>query len=264
MRYIPFYLMLFLFSCNALEYHPYDVHVKRKGINAKNIALIEEQCAGKDTIRFVWMGDAQRAYDDLRDFVREINKREDIDFVMNGGDLADFGLNREFDWIEDQMEKLTVPYVSLVGNHDLLGNGNDVFKTMYGPFNYSFIAGHTKIICLNTNFLEFDYSEAVPDYSFMKEQLLDSLTREYHQTIVTMHAPPLGEQFDNNTADYFQYFVRSYKNILFCVHAHTHRNTIQEYFNDGIVYYGSANMLKRNYFIFTVSKNEYTYESIYF
>ena len=38
------------------------------------------------------MGDSQRWYDETLDFVGEINKRDDIDFVIHGGDMSDFGV----------------------------------------------------------------------------------------------------------------------------------------------------------------------------
>lgn len=258
------FLLLLVVSCDMLESHPYEVKVKRENLNRDNIQQIERICQGKDTIRFVWMGDVQRAYDEAKEMVKDINSRKDIDFVMNGGDMTDFGLAREYEWVEKLMDDLRVPHVSIVGNHDLLGNGKDIFKEMYGELNFSFIVGHTKIICLNTNALEFDYSEPVPDYHFMEAELKDTLDREYYQTIVTMHAHPFGEQFDNNTAHLFQYFVRLYKNILFCTHAHTHQYSINDYFDDGILYHCCASAKKRNYIIFTVSRDHYTYESIWF
>lgn len=259
-----FFSFLFFSSCDLIEYHPYDVRIKRKGLNKKYIEQVELSCKGKESIRFVWTGDVQRTYDELAAFVKDVNAREGIDFILNGGDISDFGLNREFDWVEDILDGLRAPHISLVGNHDLLGNGNEVFKAMYGDFNVSFVAGITKIICVNTNALESDYSEPVPDYAFMRAELQDTLARDYHQTIVTMHAPPFGEQFDNNTAQFFQYFVRSYKNILFCAHAHTHVYSINDYFNDGILYYGCDSMKKRSYLVFTVGRNEYTHERVFF
>jgi Icc-related predicted phosphoesterase len=247
-----------------LEYHPYAVDVDRHDINKKNMERIETLCEGKTTIRFVWMGDTQRRYDETRDMVKSINNRDDIDFVMHGGDISDFGLNREFDWIEDIMEELKSPHVSLVGNHDLLGNGKHVFEAMYGVMNYSFIAGNTKIVCLNTNALELDYSLPVPDYEFMRSEVADSAGRDYHQTIVAMHAPPLSEQFDNNTVGMFQHYVKSFKNILFCTHAHTHSYSVKDIFDDGIIYYGCDSMRDRSYIVFTVKLNSYSHEIIYF
>ena len=55
------------------------------------------------------MGDSQRWYDETLDFVGEINKRDDIDFVIHGGDMSDFGVTDEFLWQRDIMNKLRVP-----------------------------------------------------------------------------------------------------------------------------------------------------------
>jgi hypothetical protein len=251
-------------ACELLEFHPYAMDVDRHEVNRRNIERIEALCEGKDAIRFVWMGDTQRQYDETRDLVKSINRYDDVDFVMHGGDISDFGLNREFDWMEDIMDGLKVPHVSLVGNHDLLGNGKYIFEAMYGDMNYSFVAGKTKFVCLNTNALELDYSHPVPNYDFMRSEISDTATRSYHQTIVAMHAPPFSDQFDDNTADVFQYYVKSFKNIMFCTHAHTHTYTVRDIFDDGILYYGCDWMNKRSYIIFTVELNSYSHEVIHF
>ena len=87
-----------------IDYHPYDVKISGEtNINAKNIIKIENNCKGKDTIRFITMGDSQRWYDETVDFVNNVNKRNDIDFVIHGGDLSDFGVTDEFLWQRDIM-----------------------------------------------------------------------------------------------------------------------------------------------------------------
>ena len=80
-----------------------------------------------------------------------------IDFVIHGGDMSDFGVTKEFLWQRDIMNGLKVPYVALIGNHDCLGTGEETYKTVFGPTNFSFIAGNVKFVCLNTNALEYDY-----------------------------------------------------------------------------------------------------------
>ena len=67
---------------------------------------------GQNNDKFVTMGDSQRWYDETLDFVGEINKRDDIDFVIHGGDMSDFGVTDEFLWQRDIMNKLHVPYVA--------------------------------------------------------------------------------------------------------------------------------------------------------
>ena len=146
----------FLSGCELIEYHPYDTRIYGdKGINYTQIEKIENSCSSKESIHFILMGDSQRCYDETEDFVHHVNARNDIDFVIHGGDVSDFGLTREFIWARDIMNKLKVPYVTLIGNHDVLGNGKAVFEEIFGTDNFSFIAGKTKFVCLNTNALEF-------------------------------------------------------------------------------------------------------------
>ena len=153
------FLCLLMGSCDMIDYHPYDVRINGEtDVNAHNIAEIEQKCKDKTTIKFVTMGDSQRWYDETLDFVGEINKRDDIDFVIHGGDMSDFGVTDEFLWQRDIMNKLHVPYVALIGNHDCLGTGEETYRAVFGDPNFSFIAGRVKFVCLNTNAMEFDYS----------------------------------------------------------------------------------------------------------
>ena len=86
---------LLLTGCGMIDYHPYDVRISGEtDVNAHNIEQIEADCKGKKTIRFVTMGDSQRWYDETEDFVKAINKRNDIDFVIHGGDMSDFGVTK--------------------------------------------------------------------------------------------------------------------------------------------------------------------------
>ena len=150
-------------------------------INAANIAEIQLQDDHSDTLRFVLTGDTQRHYDETTDFVDNINHLDDIDFVIHGGDMTDFGLSREYEWMYDIMNKLNVPFVSLIGNHDVLGHGKDVYLEVFGDYNFSFISHRTRFICLNTNALEFDYATPVPDFDYMYRFLDD--TEDIDQTI---------------------------------------------------------------------------------
>lgn len=247
-----------------IEYHPYDGRVSGETkINDKNIKRIESSCEGKTTIRFIMTGDTQRWYNETEDFVKNVNQRNDIDFVIHGGDVSDFGLTKEFLWQRDILNKLNVPYVVLLGNHDCLANGIDVFYEVFGKVNFSFLAGNTKFICLNTNALEFDYSHPVPDFNFIEGQLLDQRD-EYEKTIFAMHVRPFSEQFNNNIANVFQRYIKEFRRLQFCLNAHDHRLAIDDLFNDGVIYYGSPNIAKRQYLIFTINPDGYNYEVLDF
>ncbi|MDR1679442.1 MAG: metallophosphoesterase [Prevotellaceae bacterium] len=261
-----FFLSAFILcSCEELfEAHPYDGKITGEtGMNAKNIARIVNNCAGKQQIRFIMMGDTQRWYDETEDFVSHINSRNDIDFVIHGGDISDFGLTKEMLWQRNILNKLKVPYVVLLGNHDCLATGEQVFRKVFGDENFAFVAGNIRFVCLNTNSLEYDYSHPVPDFDFIDEQLTAQATEE-EKTIVVMHSPPFSDQFDNNIAPFFQEEIIKFSNLQFCLNAHEHRLEVKDRFKDGIIYYGSANIEKRNYLLFTITPNGYEREVVYF
>lgn len=257
--------VLCLSACDLIDYHPYDGRLDGKtetDINRKNIERIQRDCEGKDTLRFIMMGDSQRSLDETQDFVRVVNNRTDVDFVIHGGDMADFGMKKEFEWTHEIMSKLNVPYVAILGNHDIIGNGDQVYREMYGVENFYFRAGKTKFVCLNTNALEFDYSHPVPDFRFIKQEIAD--TFGLVQTVVAMHAPPGSEQFNNNVKEVFQAYIRQFPGLLFCLHAHNHNVSETDIFDDGVLYYGCSNMAKRSYLYFTVTPHNYRYEVITF
>ena len=117
-----------LSSCEIIEYHPYDTRIEGEvGLTEKNIRLIEDKMRGRREFRFAMISDTQRRYDETKEVVNIINNRGDIDFVLHGGDVADFGETKEFLWARDFLNKLRVPYVCLLGNHDCLGTGFDVY-----------------------------------------------------------------------------------------------------------------------------------------
>ena len=250
-----------LTGCDLIEYHPYDVRIDGEtNINLKNIEKIQQQCAGKDTIRFAFMGDSQRWYDETADFVKHINKQDSIDFVIHGGDISDFGITKEFLWIRDIMQGHRIPYVALIGNHDILGNGKEVFEQVYGDENFAFIAGNTKFVCMNTNALEYDYSHPVPDFDFISREAADSA--RYSKTVAVMHVKPYDDQFNNNVARLFHAEIKKFPSLQFALHAHNHKLQTTDVFKDGIIYYGCASMKQRNYMVFTLTTNGYSYEVV--
>ncbi len=255
-------VFLFLSACDLIEYHPYDVRVKGEKINRRNMERIESAFRDSDTIRFVLMGDSQRWYDETEACVSHINKRNDVDFVIHGGDISDFGMPKEFEWVRDIMSNLKVPYVAVIGNHDIIGNGAEVFEKMYGEENYSFIAGKTKFICMNTNALEFDYSHPVPNFEFIYSELRDTVS--YGKTVAVMHTKPEDEQFNNNVKLPFHELMKRFPNLQFCLHAHNHSTQITDVFDDGVMYYGCACMKKRSYLYFVLTPEGYSYEEVEF
>ena len=250
-------------ACELIDYHPYDTRVDGKShINAQNIERIEAATAGKKAIRFVLISDTQRWYDETKAAVKSINARDDIDFVLHCGDLTDFGVTREFEVQRDILEGLRIPYVALLGNHDCLGTGADVYRHMFGNPDFTFNAGDVHFLCINSNAFEYDYSVDIPNFSFIREDL-ESLPSNVQRTVVAMHAQPTSEQFNNNVSELFEYEIRKYPGLAFCMCGHGHHTQVNEWFDDGVLYYECAAAKHREYIIFTLDEEGgYSYETV--
>lgn len=252
-----------LSSCDIIDYHPYDTQVSGDhDINARNIALIESSCAGRDSIRFAQISDTQRWYDETSDAVKSINARGDIDFVVHCGDVSDFGVTSEFEVQRDILNDLEMPYVVNIGNHDCLGTGEDVFRYLFGEPDFSFDAGDTHFLCLNTNAFEYDYSTDVPDLAFIRSDC-EGLREGIRRTVVAMHVQPYSDEFNNNIADLFQEEIKKFPGLSFCLCGHDHKRQINDIFGDGVLYYECGAAKAREYIVYTLKKDGgYDYEVV--
>ena len=269
-------------SCDMVENQPYAARITGK-TDLNTIYTRELSAAGlKPPFSFAFITDTQGSLDEMRQAIGIIRSRKDIDFIVHGGDLTDFGIVKEFIWARDFMEEAGIPYITVIGNHDCLGNGNDTFDYIFGPENFSFNIGPVHFLCLNTIALEYDYSRPVPDLDFIERDILsvaetnaqhpDSITH----SIVVMHSRPYDEQFNNNVAKPFNYYISQLPGMDigksesdtcdkgFCINGHNHAIAVSDIFDNGILYYQCADMGKRTFFIFTVTDDGYDYETVVF
>ena len=80
---------------------------------------------------------------------------------------------------------------------------------------------------------------------------------------MAMHVRPFSEQFNNNIANVFQRYIKEFPNLQFCLNAHDHNIAVDDLFDDGIIYYGTPNIAKKKYLLFTLnSDNTYDYEVV--
>ena len=268
-----------LTSCDRFEYHPYSVNLDGPhDINTANLEILEQS---RLTLpyKFAFITDTQGSLDETREALDIIASRNDVDFIIHGGDITDFGLPKEYLWTRDLMEKCRKPYLTVIGNHDCLGNGEDTFNYLFGPQNFSLNVAHTHIVCLNTVALEYDYSHPVPDLLFIEDDInrVNEINREHPdsitRTIVAMHSRPYDEQFNNNVAKAFNLYISNYPGMKespdakptgFCVNGHNHSHEVTDIFGNGILYYQCPDMGKRQFFIFTVTKEGHDYEVVEF
>lgn len=248
----------------CFQTHPYDTDFGGEtDINRHHIIEIESACAAKSSVKVAVISDSHCWYSDLRDAVSDINAKGDVDFVVHCGDLSDTGTTKEFVWAREELDELKPPYVALIGNHDFLGTGEAVYEAMFGEVDFSFIAARVKFVALNTNATEYDYMAAVPNFDFMENEMTKD-REKFDRTIVLMHAPPYSDQFNNNVVKSFQRYVRFFPEIMFCVAGHCHEQSVTDLYNDGLLYFGVDCISHRNYYLFTITPEGYSYELVVF
>ena len=82
---LPAVFTVLLSSCGGVfDIHPYDVNIDGdKGINARQMAVIESKFANKDTLRVAFISDTHLWLADAKDQVADLNSRKNIDFVVH-------------------------------------------------------------------------------------------------------------------------------------------------------------------------------------
>ena len=276
-------------GCEQLEYLPYAAHIDTPThVNDRSIARIQEMGL-RLPVTFAVVSDTQGGWDELDEALASIRSRDDVSFIIHAGDLTDFGLPKEYEWTTTRMERCGLPYITVIGNHDCLGNGDETYDYIFGPQNFSFNVANIHIVGLNTVALEYDYSHPVPDLGFIEadanavQALNEEAPGSITHTIVVMHSRPYDEQFNNNVAKPFNYYLEHYPGMKadatrtdeegrerpfcsrgLCINGHNHQLAVTDLFGNGVLYYQCPNILKRCYLVFTITEEGYEYEAVDF
>jgi 3',5'-cyclic-AMP phosphodiesterase len=221
---------------DIFEYSPYviDFEEENTDVNQSNIEKLS-RISNNNTIRIGFTGDTHRKFDELDNFVIAVNElKNPVDFVIHVGDIADFGLPKQYEWGNSILRNLNYPYFVCLGNHDLVGNGGAVYNEMFGEYNFSFIYSDTKFIFVNTNCREFSFNGNVPSINWLDAQLVPA--NDFTNAIVIFHVPPMDADFDSQLEDDFHNSIAKYSNVLFTIHGHLHHHEIYTPYSDGIIY----------------------------
>jgi Icc protein len=252
-RVMPMLALLSLAGCNLIEFSPNDHRVPEEFTNLteKNLAKLKARpLPAGDTLRFVFTGDSQQFYDEAEALVNSVNQLPDISFLVVAGDISDFGLAREMKWVDEKMRRLNVPYVTVIGNHDLVGNGRPTYEHIFGAFNYSFVYGDTKFTMVDTNGREYNFDGTAPNMGWLRPQLnnLDGARRQ----VVISHVPPTNDDFDPALRTPYVEALREAPNLVFEMNGHNHSYSITQPYKDGVTYVNSDAFSERHYLLVTV------------
>lgn len=248
----PLFLVASLFfGCDSLEYSPnqsFDGN-SPTDLNAKNLKKLYKNVDNTDdTVRFILTGDTQRSYDQARDLINLANKNyPKLNFVILNGDVSDFGLRQEMEWVTDIYESLKVPYITVIGNHDLVANGLNAYKHMFGELNFSFVYKKVKFICADDNSREYHFNGKVPDLTWLEKEL--QTDNSVNAIVNVAHIPPSSGDFDRALEAPYENLLNSYPKVVASLHSHENRDDI-EYPTPGGVPFITSNAVTNREFLY--------------
>ncbi len=145
--------------------------------------------------------------------VNALDDRGDISFSLILGDLTDRSLRAEFLWVADVVEKANHPVLTVVGNHDGLIYGEDIYKRVFGPLNYTFTFRGVKFVMWNNNPFEWGY----PDFDWLRREI-----ETYPHVIIVAHQPPGSIERYPEANDELR-SIYAHPHVLGSLHGHTHK-----------------------------------------
>lgn len=242
--------ILILSGCKkAFQYSLLEVRPLAFGLHAKAIEKIKN-LPQKDVFSFLVISDTQIALDELEDFVEMANAKyqdEEIAFVLNGGDLTDFGANYEYNNYYTEIKKLKFPVINTIGNHDMLGNGVEIYSQYFGPENFTFTYGNSHFVVFNSNSRERGFDGSLPDVAWIKNQLQTTESVAAKNVFFLSHVSPFSSDFNPHQIDDLTTLFASNPNTRLSMHGHTHQFYHEEHYQDGVDYLVAPSLEKRLY-----------------
>lgn len=190
----------------------------------------EGTAAGK-TVRFAFITDnhysvGSKAGADLTACIDDINSLPDIDFVVMGGDITDFGADAELRDVKALFDRLKYPYYVVAGNHDAKWSesGCNTHKATFGYEHFEFDCKGWRFIGCNSGPDMRMAPALIPREAMV---WLEGL-QPGRKTVFFNHFPQ-----DSSVLNYFD-VTRELKRIgtRFEVGGHWHRNVKMDY--DGL------------------------------
>lgn len=252
-------LMFILSTCDRIfEYSPYEANVKKKHYNTttKNLQLIEQIDQTADKFKFAFVTDTHFWFTNLKKVVDDINARDNLSFVIFGGDIADQGLLKDYELFYKIVEKLNVPYLTVIGNHDYLSNGGVIYQRMFGDYNYSFEFNECKFILFDNIVWE---SNKTPNFDWLLKQLIAS--KAFSQRFVIAHIPPFSDQLNIDMEHTYQSLMAE-NDVSMSINGHIHSYTYKKEYDDAVYYLTGPSLKKPSYCIIEVENKSFDIDLI--
>lgn len=223
-----------------------EVSIER---NIERLKVYEQEVGVRSEYQVAIISDPQQYPGTFEDLIKHVNTLPEVDFILLTGDLADTGVKAEYEWVCKVMEKAKQPIFAVIGNHDALAFGKEIWAKVFGPEDYSFTYQNSKFIAYNDNKYEF---ENVPDRDWLAAEAAGDDQRDY--TMVFSHIPPW--DFDLPLSQELKDL-----GVDLGVHGHEHSFDYWQLPNVQLPHYVVTSTKKKGFGLLTINSSDYTLEN---
>jgi hypothetical protein len=232
----------------CFEYSPHALPTddEERDLHAKALGRLQA-VPPPEVLRFVVVGDTQAHFDDTKDAIDSINRRDDVSLVVQMGDFVHFGLLPEFQAMNDIFRGLRVPYFVVLGTHDVFANGRYIYREMFGEYDLAFTYGRTRFVIYNANSRHFGFDGTVPNLPWIAAQIAPG--PDHDHTFIFAHHDHEAFEFDPALREPFLEVLRNGA-VDLSFGAHAHKFVISD--QGGVPYFAADATEHRSYLVVTV------------
>ena len=187
-----------------------------------------------DTLVFAYISDTHvgsgNGKEDLEKCIADMNTLPEIRFVIHAGDVTEFGADTELAEAKQVMDRLTVPYYIVPGNHDVKWSesGGNTFNRLWGKSIFTFDAGGIRFIGTDSGPNMRMGMAQVPRESLVWLDSLVKVTPKAMPIVYVTHNP-----METSLSNWDQVFdVLKQGNLVLTMGGHWHTNNFRNY--DGV------------------------------
>ena len=165
--------------------------------------------------------------DNLNACIDDINSRKEVNFVFFGGDITEFGSDKEISLAKKLIDRLEVPYYVLAGNHDAKWSesGCNTFAKVFGYETVDFVKNGIRFLGCNSGPNMRMAPALMPHEALVWLDSISTAIPPSQPVIFVNHYPQ-----DTSMLNYFQVVDALKKtNIQLIVGGHWHTNRVLEY-----------------------------------